>query len=155
MQKSFDRILLVALLTVIYTQILPGQSLEADRNLVRAATINHVPTEAHQHTPEFLFSHHPSALVRYNPGTLLLGSLMWVYQKTITHQLSSTCIYSPTCSAYSISLIQEYGLLPGIICTADRLMRCNRLALYDFPENEVDHQIHRIRQDVGHYQWEK
>ena len=150
MQKLFANIILIILLICSF-QPTGAQSLTRDLQMIQSKTLPVTTFHEHIHQPEFLFSDHPSALVRFNPLTLAFGSLMWVYQKAITQQLSSTCIYSPTCSGYSISLIEEYGLLPGIIFTADRLTRCNRLALYDFPENEIDYRIQRIRQDVSYY----
>lgn len=134
---------------------LKGQHLSADLNLIRSSTLKPLAYHEPVHQPEFLFADHPSALVRYNPFSLVFGGLMWIYQKQITQQLYSTCIYSPTCSSFSISLIREYGLLPGMLFTADRLSRCNRLALYDFPAHEVDHEIHRIRQEPDYYRFRR
>lgn len=155
MQKLFVSLALIAT-SLFYCEATYSQSLDDDLNLVRAKTITlNSLVDVHEHHPKFLLADHPSAFVRYNPATLLFGSLMWIYQSSITQQLSSTCIYSPSCSSFSISLIQEFGILPGIFFTADRLTRCNRLALYDFPEREVDHRIHRIRQDVDYYKLKK
>lgn len=67
----------------------------------------------------------------WNPAYHLLSSGMYVYQKVVSPLLSTRCAYTPTCSAYSKALIREYGLLKGTFLTADRLMRCNRMALTD------------------------
>lgn len=58
-----------------------------------------------------------------------LSSSMYIYQKVISPILSRSCAYSPSCSAYSKELIGEYGLIRGVIFTADRLSRCNKIAL--------------------------
>lgn len=100
---------------------------------------------------QFLLQDHPSAWVRYNPFTLSFGGLMWVYQTILSEQLSSSCIYSPTCSGYSKNLIRDYGLLYGLFLTADRLTRCNRLALYDYPLREIDPHSHSIHQETDYY----
>ncbi len=67
----------------------------------------------------------------WNPAYHVLSSGMYVYQKVVSPLLATSCIYRPTCSAYSKALIHEYGLLKGTFLTADRLMRCNRIALTD------------------------
>ncbi len=66
-----------------------------------------------------------------NPLYHLLSSSMFVYQKYVSPVLSRSCAYVPTCSRYSKLLIKEYGLVKGTFFTADRLMRCNRIALAD------------------------
>lgn len=67
----------------------------------------------------------------WNPFYHLLSAPMYVYQSVVSPLLSTRCAYSPSCSAYSKALIREYGLLKGSLLTADRLMRCNRIALAD------------------------
>ena len=66
-----------------------------------------------------------------NPFYHMFSSAMYVYQKYLSSVLSRQCAFSPTCSGYSKALIKEYGLCKGVFCTADRLMRCNRIALSD------------------------
>ncbi len=80
---------------------------------------------------EFLKAGEGRPLVRYNPVTLTFGGLMYVYQRMISPQMPSECLYHTSCSAFSKSLITEYGLLKGLVATADRLMRCNRVAVLD------------------------
>ena len=72
-----------------------------------------------------------TGLARYNPFGLALAGLMHVYQRVISPQLPSECLYEHSCSAFSITLIGEYGVTKGVISTADRLMRCNRIAALD------------------------
>lgn len=79
---------------------------------------------------------------KYNPVAVTLGGLMAVYQRFISPQLPSECLYHPSCSAFSINLIREYGLIKGVAATSDRLMRCNRVAAIDV------HPMH-IREDSG------
>ena len=67
----------------------------------------------------------------FNPAYHLLSSAMYVYQKGVSPILQRGCMFRPSCSAYSKALLKRYGLLKGTICTADRLMRCNRVALTD------------------------
>ena len=151
MLKSLNRILftLVCLFVVVS---LSGQSLDEDFVLViEQLEADSQEGHNHRHLPVFLLSDHPSALVRYNPFTLTSGGLLWAYQALISPQLSAGCIYSPSCSSYSKNLIQEYGILRGIIFTADRVSRCNRLALHDYPPWEIDFQISKVREEIDYY----
>lgn len=59
----------------------------------------------------------------------VFSASMFVYQKCLSAVVSRSCAFTPSCSAYSKALIKEYGLFKGIICTTDRLMRCNRIAI--------------------------
>ena len=152
MFKSLNRISFT-LLCLLLAASLSGQSFHEDFILVsdKVQENSHEQHSDHKHLPVFLLSDHPSALVRFNPFSLAFGGLLWGYQSMISPQLSATCIYSPSCSAFSKSLLQEYGILRGLIFTADRISRCNRLALYDYPPWEIDFQIHRVREQIDYY----
>lgn len=58
---------------------------------------------------------------------LAATGLIRLYQKFISSQDGPSCNFTPTCSHFGIACIQEYGMLRGIILTADRLIRCNGL----------------------------
>lgn len=79
----------------------------------------------------FLQSRSDRAVVRYNPLNLSFGGLMFVYQRFLSPQLAAECLYHTSCSAFSKELIYEYGLIKGVVATADRLLRCNRVAVFD------------------------
>lgn len=49
------------------------------------------------------------------------------YQKYISSQLSSTCIYETSCSRFGKKLFDEYGPIKGVFLSVDRISRCNRL----------------------------
>ncbi len=152
MQKSLNKLILITLFAGLCLQV-SGQSLVKDLLLVRDKTLIDVHENVlHAEKNQFLLKNSPSFIAKYNPFTLVFGSMIWLYQTTISEHLPSTCIYSPTCSVHSKNLIEKYGLFPGIIFTADRLSRCNRLALYDYPANEIDQQTRLIHEDVKHYE---
>ena len=72
----------------------------------------------------------PQAVVRFNPQEtselkLAATGLIRLYQKFISSQDSPTCSFSPSCSRFGMACIQEYGVLRGVLLTADRLIRCN------------------------------
>lgn len=63
-----------------------------------------------------------------NPAPLLrkvaLAPIV-VYQRLISPALPRRCKYEPTCSAYAVQAVREYGILRGLVLAAWRLLRCN------------------------------
>ena len=71
-----------------------------------------------------------SEVVRFNSQEtselkLVATGLIRLYQKFISSQDAPTCSFSPSCSRFGMACIQEYGVLRGVLLTADRLLRCN------------------------------
>ncbi len=56
---------------------------------------------------------------------LAATGLIRLYQKFISSQDGPTCNFTPSCSRFGMESIQEYGILRGLLLTADRLLRCN------------------------------
>ncbi len=100
---------------------------------------------------EFLQAGKGRPFVRYNPITLSFGGLMYVYQRLISPQMPSECLYHTSCSAFSKDLITEYGLLKGMVVTADRLMRCNRVAALDIHPMHIHEHSGKVEEDTGLY----
>ncbi len=48
-----------------------------------------------------------------------------VYQYTISPLLGQNCRHSPTCSAYTVEAIQEWGPLKGIWLGIKRISKCH------------------------------
>jgi putative membrane protein insertion efficiency factor len=48
-----------------------------------------------------------------------------LYQRTVSPMLGRRCKYHPTCSAYAVDAIREFGVLRGIVLACWRLLRCN------------------------------
>jgi len=91
------------------------------------------------------FSENPSWFTRFNPVYHVFSGSMFVYQKFVSVQLPTSCSFRPSCSEFSRQLIRRFGLVRGIFFSADRLMRCNRIALTGVPAslfNPVDGKIH-------------
>lgn len=84
-----------------------------------------------EHIVEYAFKH-SRPFIKYNPLFISLGGLLYLYQKYVSVQLSTDCIYTPSCSHYSALLIKRYGI-HGIFLSADRLTRCNKFAIGDIP----------------------
>ena len=47
------------------------------------------------------------------------------YQKVVSPALPRRCKYEPTCSAYAVLAIREFGILRGLVLAGWRLLRCN------------------------------
>jgi putative membrane protein insertion efficiency factor len=48
-----------------------------------------------------------------------------LYQRTVSPMLGRRCKYHPTCSAYAVGAIQEFGAARGLVLACWRLLRCN------------------------------
>ena len=57
----------------------------------------------------------------------IAAALVIFYKKFISPAMRKRCIYTPTCSAYMLDAIDEYGVW-GIAMGVGRLLRCNPFA---------------------------
>jgi putative membrane protein insertion efficiency factor len=48
-----------------------------------------------------------------------------LYARLISPALPRRCKYEPTCSAYAVGAVEEYGILRGLVLAGWRLLRCN------------------------------
>ena len=72
----------------------------------------------------------PQEVVRFSPhGTselkLAATGFIRLYQKFISSQDGPACNFVPSCSRFGMACIHEYGMVRGLLLTADRLLRCN------------------------------
>jgi putative membrane protein insertion efficiency factor len=47
------------------------------------------------------------------------------YQRVVSPLLGRRCRYHPSCSAYAVQAMREFGAARGVILAAWRLLRCN------------------------------
>ena len=47
------------------------------------------------------------------------------YQRVISPALPRRCKYEPTCSAYALGALREFGILRGLVLAVWRILRCN------------------------------
>ena len=52
-------------------------------------------------------------------------ALIRLYQVFVSSQDGPSCAFSPSCSRFGLAAIKEYGIMRGVLLTADRLLRCN------------------------------
>jgi hypothetical protein len=54
-------------------------------------------------------------------------SVIWVYQRTLSPVLPTSCRFYPSCSHYSQEAVEKYGVVKGIWLGIKRLGRCRPL----------------------------
>lgn len=54
-----------------------------------------------------------------------LIALIVLWRKAISPLYGNVCRYHPSCSAYGLAAIQNFGVVRGIPMTAWRIVRCN------------------------------
>lgn len=79
-----------------------------------------------------------SFIAKINPLRNTLKLSMLLYQNVISPQLSKSCAYHTTCSNFSKKAIEKFGIVKGVFVTADRLLRCNRIAVLDVNTLYID-----------------
>jgi putative membrane protein insertion efficiency factor len=47
------------------------------------------------------------------------------YRRVISPALPRRCKYEPTCSAYALGALREFGILRGLVLASWRILRCN------------------------------
>lgn len=144
------KLLLVFIFCSIFTNLAAAQSI-SDKNLIDEQTFTD-ESFSKKRKVTFLLTKCKNPLVRYNPISLSFGSMMYVYQKFISVQIGANCPYEISCSAFSKQCIQNYGLIKGVALSADRLMRCTRLASADLTPSDIGEDSHAIIDQIEWYQ---
>jgi len=58
---------------------------------------------------------------------LFIGAIRF-YQKSISPYIDKNCIYTPSCSEYTIQAINEFGVIKGTYYGIKRILRCHPFA---------------------------
>jgi putative membrane protein insertion efficiency factor len=58
----------------------------------------------------------------------ILKKMILFYKRHISPSLGKVCIYTPTCSMYTMDAIERYGAIRGSIKGFFRILRCNPFA---------------------------
>ncbi len=105
----------------------------------------------HSHDIRFMRSRSGNFFLRYNPVSLAFGGLMFTYQRFVSPQLPSECLYVHNCSDFSKDLFFEYGIVKGLFSTSDRLLRCNRLSALDIHPLFIDQNSGKVMEAIDIY----
>lgn len=79
--------------------------------------------------------------------TMTLSVAFFLYKELISSQDLPKCIFSPSCSEYSIEAFQKKGIVVGWLSTFDRLSRCHGFVgkdhyPFDFKKNRFYDPVH-------------
>ncbi|MDO8368634.1 MAG: membrane protein insertion efficiency factor YidD [Saprospiraceae bacterium] len=88
------------------------------------------------------------SLSRENPNELqmVFSGLFLFYKSFLSSQDNQRCGFHPSCSEYGLEAVKKLGVIRGILCTCDRLSRCNGLS----PEQyEIDIERRALKDPVG------
>jgi putative membrane protein insertion efficiency factor len=61
------------------------------------------------------------------------------YRRVISPALPRRCKYEPTCSAYAVQALQEFGILRGLVLAAWRVLRCNSFSHGGYDPVDAQH----------------
>jgi putative component of membrane protein insertase Oxa1/YidC/SpoIIIJ protein YidD len=92
-----------------------------------------------------------SMVAHFNPVYFAFKTAMLLYQNILSPQLSKSCPYEITCSNFAKQAIEKFGLIKGIFIGADRLLRCNRIALLDLNMLDIDKETGGIIDPLTNY----
>jgi len=62
--------------------------------------------------------------VIFSPIRYICYGLIYTYKYTISKIIPDTCIYSPTCSTYTLIAIKRFGVIRGVGMGIKRIFRC-------------------------------
>jgi len=79
---------------------------------------------------------------------LVLRSLYVGYRSLLASQDIKACAFSPSCSRFSEQAVARYGLLEGVLLSADRLLRDHPLTAGHYP---TDPENGRLLDEPAHY----
>jgi putative membrane protein insertion efficiency factor len=81
--------------------------------------------------------------------TGLLLAPIRAYQRFISPALPRRCKYEPTCSAYAVDAVREFGVVRGLILAGWRLLRCNPFSHGGYDPVEAQTLFKRSRREAA------
>lgn len=70
------------------------------------------------------------------------------YQRFVSPALPRRCKYYPTCSAYAVDAVREFGVLRGVVLAVWRLLRCNPFSHGGYDPVEAQTLFRRGRREM-------
>jgi len=89
-------------------------------------------------------SHHygQQILKADNPIDFLFSTMYVSYKVLLSSQDMDSCVFTPSCSTYSIRSIKKYGLFLGLAATFDRLSRCHPFGGKHYPQDLKNNRLY-------------
>jgi putative component of membrane protein insertase Oxa1/YidC/SpoIIIJ protein YidD len=150
MKKYITHLLMSVFIFLMSSSFLKAQNLLEDRDLLMKKSIVQTEKVKTKQTSK------RSWLLKYNPISLVLYGSLTFYQKVVSSQLATGCLYETSCSRFSRKALNEFGLVKGVFLTADRLSRCNRVSATTIhpiriqPSGKVYDEVHLYRVKHNH-----
>lgn len=87
------------------------------------------------------------SLSRNNTNELqaVLSGLFLFYKSFLSSQDNQRCSFHPSCSEFGLEAVKKLGVVRGIMCTCDRLTRCNGFSPRQY---EIDLERRRLKDPV-------
>lgn len=147
---SWKRILVSLLFIILFqmTNHVLGQDRAIDLQLISSHQVDHHEIEAPNNKKQLKFTQ------AINPVYWVYQGGLAVYQKHISPQLSTHCVFETSCSRFSRKLIEQHGIVKGIFLTCDRLSKCNRITLSETSRLRLN-KNGRIREEASSYTFKK
>jgi putative membrane protein insertion efficiency factor len=79
----------------------------------------------------------------------LLLAPVRLYQRFVSPALPRRCKYHPTCSAYAVDAVRQFGVMRGLVLAGWRLLRCNPLSHGGYDPLESQTLFKRPRREVA------
>jgi len=143
------RQLIISLIFILLFSIFPelgiSQSSEEVGKLVQKCRIAQIQTNtlSAYHLKENLHS------ANIYEGMAFIA--LFAYKRIISNELDSECTFYPSCSAFSVGIIREKGIILGLLLTADRLTRCHQGASGEYADYLLDRNNDVVRDDPTTY----
>jgi putative membrane protein insertion efficiency factor len=83
------------------------------------------------------------------PASRIVQAPIVLYQRVISPALPRRCRYEPTCSAYAVEALREFGILRGLVLATWRLLRCNPFSHGGYDPVHGQH-VFRTRSSTPH-----
>ena len=84
---------------------------------------------------------------RFLAGLLLAP--VRLYQRFVSPALPRRCKYHPTCSAYAVDAVRQFGVMRGLVLAGWRLLRCNPLSRGGYDPVEAQTLFKRTRREAA------
>lgn len=152
MHKYLNKILILLFCSISISSFAQSYDLKQDINLLMKSNEESNPDKTSR---SFIYKNDSIWIHKLNPINLTFGTALFVYQNLISKHLSAGCLYSPTCSEFSKDAIREFGLLKGIVLSADRLTRCTRISATDLKTTYFDPSSGKYSDPISKYKFHK
>ena len=88
------------------------------------------------------------SLSKENPNELqaVFSGLFLVYKAFFSSQDNQRCSFHPSCSEFGLEAVKRFGVIRGVMCTCDRLTRCNGFSPRQY---EIDFERRRLKDPVS------